>query len=89
MKNNPHRWLYLGFVAFGMYKLLKHDFGDASIYLGIALAFDPFDIKQPWKERPKWQKAVLIAQLVVVFGLFFTQIFPEFSQGFKEGFNSK
>jgi hypothetical protein len=31
--------------------------------LGIGLAFDPFDINQPWNERPMWQKAWLIIHL--------------------------
>ena len=43
---------------------------DATMYLGLALAFDPFDVNQPWKERPIWQKAWLIIHLALVALLF-------------------
>jgi len=49
MKKEFNRWLYLGFVLFGTYLLLlRRDLSESAIYFGIALAFDPFDQKQPW-----------------------------------------
>jgi len=42
----------------------------ATASLGIALAFDPFNIEQKWNERPKWQKAVLIIHLALVAAMF-------------------
>jgi len=42
--------------------------------MGIALAFDPFDQEQAWKERPNWQKAVLIIHLAVVVALFIFKV---------------
>jgi hypothetical protein len=42
----------------------------AASFLGIALAFDPFDVDQGWKQRPLWQKAILIFHLALVAGLF-------------------
>jgi hypothetical protein len=67
MKGNINRWLYAGFVLFGIYLILfRKEYSDASIYFGIALAFDPFDQTQPWKERPLWQKAWLIVHLAIV-----------------------
>jgi hypothetical protein len=38
--------------------------------LGIALAFDPFNPDQKWKERPFWQKAVIIIHITFVAVLF-------------------
>lgn len=71
MKNSFSRYIYIGFILFGIYELaIKHSPSDAATYMGIALAFDPFDQEQPWKERPTWQKVVLIIHLAIVFGLF-------------------
>lgn len=71
MKTSFNKYLYIGFVLFAIYELVfKHAAGDAATRLGIALAFDPFDQAQPWKERPTWQKAVLIIHLSVVAALF-------------------
>ncbi len=63
--------LYIGFVAFGFYLLLfKQQFSEAAIYFGIALAFDPFNPETSFKDRPIWQKLVLIIQVILVFTLF-------------------
>lgn len=71
MKWNVNKWLYAGFLLFGIYLILfRSQFSDAAIYFGIALAFDPFDQAQPWKERPVWQKAWLIVHLAIVAALF-------------------
>jgi hypothetical protein len=71
MKGNINRWLYTGFVLFGLYLILfKQDYSDAVIHFGIALAFDPFDQAQPWQQRPLWQRAWLIVHLALVAGLF-------------------
>ena len=78
MKWNVNKWLYGGFVLFGLYMILfRRQFSDAATYFGIALAFDPFDQAQPWKERPLWQKAWLIVHLAIVAALF----------GYEIGFN--
>jgi len=42
--------------------------------LGIALAFDPFDQNQTWKDRPFWQKAWLILHLAIAASLIGYQI---------------
>ena len=48
----------------GLYELwVKKSALEAATQLGIALIFDPFDQNQPWKERPQWQKAILIIHL--------------------------
>jgi len=90
MKKNYNRWIYIAFLIVGLYNLLlKHNFGDATIYLGIGLAFDPFDTTQIWKDRPKWQQAVLMVQLCLVFISLPLSIWPDLSLGFMEGFRGK
>jgi hypothetical protein len=80
MKTNFNKILYIGFVVLSIYFIVfKRDFSDAAIQLGIALAFDPFDQTVSWKERPTWQKAVLIIHLAIVAALL----------GYDIGFNDK
>ena len=50
MKTSINKFIYIGFILFGIYELVfRHSTGDAATYFGIALAFDPFDQMQPWK----------------------------------------
>jgi hypothetical protein len=35
--------------------------------IGIALIFDPFDTKQAFNERPKWQQVWLVVHVCVLF----------------------
>jgi hypothetical protein len=63
--------LYGGFILLGVYFLLfSKDLSQGVINIGIALAFDPFDPKQPFKERPLYQKGWLLMHVVVSLGLF-------------------
>jgi hypothetical protein len=93
MKTSFNRFIYIGFVLFGIYELaFRHSPSDAVTFMGIALAFDPFDQAQPWKERPTWQKAVLIIHLAVVVGLFGYMIgnpASDFRKGVMDGWNGK
>lgn len=87
-----NRYIYLGFVLFGFYHLfVQSDFGDASIFLGIALAFDPFDPTVTWKQRPIWQRAVLIIHLAIVAACFGMQIglVDGVQQGFQDGWKGR
>lgn len=62
-----NRYLHIAFILIGWYFLLiRYEPGNATIYLGLALAFDPFDPNQPWKQRPWWQRTLLIIELIVV-----------------------
>ena len=70
-----NKFIYLGFILLGCVELYQKSIGQALIYLGIALAFDPFNQDQPWNERPSWQKLVLIVHLAIVFGLLFIELF--------------
>lgn len=71
MKTKWNKWAYILFALYGIYLvLLQKDFSQSAIYLGLALAFDPFDQSIPWKERASWQKGLLILHLAFVAGLF-------------------
>ena len=70
MKSNQiiQRLLYSGFTALGIYKIVTGHFGDAAMYLGIALINDPFDQTITWKDRPFWQRAWLVIHLAICAG---------------------
>lgn len=93
MKKSFSKYLYIFFILFSIYDLVvMHSAGEAATRLGIALVFDPFDESQPWKERPTWQKAVLIIHLAAVAGLFGYMIGTssgDFRQGVMDGWQGK
>ena len=93
MKTSFNKFIYIGFILFGLYELIfRHSPEDAASYLSIALAFDPFDQNQPWKERPSWQKGILIIHLATIFILFGYMIgtpTSDFRRGFIEGWQKK
>ena len=91
MKTSFNKYLYIGFVLFGLYELfIKHSALEAATRLGIALAFDPFDQNQSWKERPQWQKAILIIHLALIGGLFGYEVgYDDFLKGMNDGWNGK
>lgn len=63
--------LYGGFILLGLYFLVfSKDFSQGVINIAIALAFDPFDQKQPFRERPLYQKIWLFAHVAMALGLF-------------------
>jgi hypothetical protein len=78
---------------FGIYEwAVRHSAGDAATYMSIALAFDPFNPDQPWKERPTWQKAVLFVHLsfvVLLFGYMIGNPTNELRNGLVEGWHGK
>ncbi len=76
MKSNQKimRFLYIGFISLGIFTAVRGDYSQAAIYMGIALAFDPFNPDLPWKERPTWQKFVLIANLALCAAFFGFQV---------------
>ena len=64
MKTPFNKFLYVGFLALGLYQaLMNKDYIQAASSMGIGLAFDPFDTEQKWTDRPTWQKSVLIIHL--------------------------
>lgn len=89
MKTNINSYLYAGFFLWGLYLLtIKENVGDAAIYLGIALAFDPFDVNQKWNDRPTWQKALLILHLTLVILSFVHTFWIDIKTGFLDGISS-
>jgi hypothetical protein len=71
MKTPFNKFLYMGFLALGLYQaLLNRDYIQAASSMGIGLAFDPFDTEQKWTDRPTWQKSVLIIHLAWVAAMF-------------------
>jgi hypothetical protein len=64
-----NRILYGSFLLLGIYFLVTKDISSAMSNLGIGLAFDPFDQKVNWRQRPQYQKIWLIVHLSLVFGL--------------------
>ena len=91
MKSSFNKYLYIGFVLLGLYELwVKKSALEAATQLGIALIFDPFDQNQPWKERPQWQKAILISHLALMGGLFGYEVgYKDFLKGMEDGWNGK
>lgn len=80
MKTPFNKSLYIGFLFLGLYQaFFSKDYMQATASLGIALAFDPFDTELKWKDRPTWQKVVLISHLALVAAMF----------GFGIGLNDK
>jgi hypothetical protein len=81
MKSNLKimRFLYIGFTALGIYQAFRGEFSEGAMSLCVALAFDPFNQNQTWKERPLWQKAALIVHLGLCAAFF----------GYEIGFNDK
>jgi hypothetical protein len=93
MNTSFNKFIYIGFILFGIYELaFKHSAGEAATFMGIALAFDPFDQSQPWKQRPTWQKVVLIVHLAVVAGLIGYEVgnaASDFRKGINDGWQGK
>ena len=89
MKTPFNKFLYTGFLLLGLFQaIFSKDYIQAASSMGIGLAFDPFDQNQTWKDRPMWQKAVLIIHLAVVAGLFGYEVGgSDFVKGFFEGWN--
>ena len=59
--------LYTGFILIALFYLLfSKNFPEAVSSLGIALIFDPFDPKQPWVQRPLYQRIWLIVHVSIV-----------------------
>lgn len=90
MRTKLNIYIHAAFILYGLFQVfIENNINNAVIYFGLALAFDPFDVNQPWKERPKWQKGVLIAELVFTLLLFITMIWPDFKSGLIDGFTAK
>lgn len=71
MDKRFNKFLYFGFLFIGVFQIFfSKEYIQAASSFGIGLAFDPFNPEQKWKERPLWQKAVLILHLATAAALF-------------------
>jgi len=61
---NFNKPAYIIFVLIGIF-FVKKDFSQASVYFGLALIFDPFNINMPFNKRHFYQKIWLIAHLMI------------------------
>ena len=61
---------YAIFMLVEIFFLVRKDFSQAVIFLGLALVFDPFKTDVPFAKRPFYQQAWLIVHLSITFALF-------------------
>jgi hypothetical protein len=92
MSTKINRFLYAGFFVLAVYYLFQRDAGTAMANMGIALAFDPFDQKQPWNERPMWQRIWLYTHLALMAGILglwmgWNDAAKDLAEGFRDGMN--
>jgi len=69
-----NKYIYAVLLCSGLLLLLLNDFSGALICSGISLAFDPFNQRVNFNNRPLWQKAWLILHLTGVFVLLWMSI---------------
>lgn len=65
-----YRCAYSLFLMLVLYQLLRGDIENATINMGIALIFDPFDPRVQWQYRPTYQRIWLIVHLTLAFAGF-------------------
>lgn len=58
-----YRYAYALFLVLVAYQLFRGDIENATINLGIALIFDPFDARVRWQDRPIYQRVWLLVHL--------------------------
>lgn len=74
---NFNKPAYAIFMIAGIYFMLMKNFSEAVTFWGLALIFDPFDLKTPFPQRPFYQQAWLIVHLSVTIALFVLMILSE------------
>lgn len=73
---NINRILYTAFTLIGiLYWIFGTDKSNGIAQLGIALIFDPFNPRQPFGQRPTYQKVWLFGHVAVVLAGFAWEIF--------------
>jgi len=70
MKQKLNRIIYGSFIIVALISMIMQGYLVTVSLLGLAILFDPFDVKQSWKEKPFWQKAVFVVQGMVVVVIF-------------------
>lgn len=70
-----NRYAYGIFLLLVIYQLVNRDIENATINLGIALIFDPFDQNVIWKDRPLYQRIWLLVHVALTFAGFLYLVF--------------
>ncbi|CAN5587440.1 hypothetical protein BH11BAC3_BH11BAC3_06960 [soil metagenome] len=65
-----NKYAYAAFVIVAIIFLAMKDYSQSTIFMGLALVFDPFDQTVKFNQRPVWQRVWLIVHLLVSLGLF-------------------
>lgn len=69
-----YRMAYGLFLLLVVYYLIRGDVENATINMGVALVFDPFDATVKWQDRPLYQRVWLLLHLALTFAGFFYMI---------------
>ena len=67
---NFNKYAYAVFVVAGIIFLALKDYGQAAAFIGISLAFDPFDQAVRFDKKPLWQRIWLIVHLITSLAAF-------------------
>ncbi len=59
-----NRPCYVLFLLAAVVFVFRNDLSQAAVFCGLALVFDPFDVKIPYPQRPFYQRAWLVVHLV-------------------------
>lgn len=67
MNTKFNKIIHLLFVLYGFYLVfIQKDYSNATLYIGLALAFDPFNVNQAFNDRAFWQKSILFIELILI-----------------------
>jgi hypothetical protein len=90
MKTKYNTILYIAFILLGIYfAVFRGNPMQLIVNWGIALIFDPFDPDMPWKERPRWQKAILFTHIALMIIIFIYANQEDIRAGITDGWNGK
>ena len=72
---NINKPVYILFIVAGACFIIAGNISQAVVFFGLALVFDPFDVRMPFPKRPLYQKAWLMIHLAIVLALFVVMFF--------------
>lgn len=70
----PNKYIYISFLIAAIIFACLEDYGTTIIFGGIGLAFDPFDQQTSFRDRPLWQRALLIVHVLFVLVFIFLSV---------------
>lgn len=71
----PNTAIYGTFLGISLLFVYLKDFGMATIFAGIGLAFDPFNKAMPFTNRPLWQRLWLVCHIILTLSVILISIF--------------